>query len=212
MGLGLTAIASTWGGSIIAKSKADRGKFFVPGTPSSFQKGISLASLTAELRKGFVPRAMYRSLPPYDQGSGLGPLRPGQWEWLQIESIELPDPPYQIGLVQFTLIFDVDPGQAHYRVEGRLGLPANPWLVLNEGTNLFGGLYAESVLAHLGPELLQGIGPIHVRMGMMYEQESRYKTDLPPIALRLQTDTSPYLIGTMDLWNQWDSKPVNIRR
>jgi serine/threonine protein kinase len=211
MGLGLTAIASTWGGSIIAKSKPDRGKFFVPGTPSSFEKKLFLAPLDTKANLGFVPRAMYRWLPDYEQGSGLQPLRQGQWEWLHVKSIELPDPPYQIGLLQFTLIFDSDPGQAHYRVEGRLGLPTNPWLVLNKGTNLFGGLYIENVLAHLGPALLQGIVPIHVRLGMMYEQGPRYNTDLPPIALRLKTDTSPYLTGTMDLWSQWGSKPVNIR-
>jgi hypothetical protein len=114
-------------------------------------------------------------------------------------------------LLQFTLIFDSDPGQAYYKIEGRLGPATNRWFLLSEGTNLFGGLYAENVLAHLAPELLQGIGPIHIRLGIMYDQAPRYKTDLPPIALRLQTDTPPYLAGTMDLWNQWDSKPFNVR-
>ena len=211
MGLGLTAIASTWVGATVAKSKTDRSNIFVPGTPSDITKKLFLAPLDTLPKLGFVPKAMYRWLPNVDQGSGLRPIRPGQWDWLQVESVELPDPPYQIGLVQFALIFDLDPGQAYYKVEGRLGPTSNRWLLLNEGTNLFGGLYTENILAHVGPEFLQGIGPIHVRLGIMYKQEPRYKTDLPPVALRLRTDTPPYLIGTLDLWKQWDSQPVNIR-
>jgi hypothetical protein len=211
MGLGLTAIASTLIGATAAKRNADRGKVVVPGTPSNFSKKLFLAPLAVPPKLGFVPKSMYHWLPKYDQGSGLWPLRPGQWGWLDVESIELPDPPYLIGLVQFTFLFDSDPGQAQYKVEARLGPSTNRWLLLGEGTNLFGGLYAENILAHLDPEFLQGKGPIHVRFGIMYKRKAYYDTDLPPIALRLDTDPPLYQAGKLDLWNQWDSKPVNIR-
>lgn len=210
VGMTLTAAGATWGGGLLAKSKADREKVFVPGTPSSLHKDLLVTPLVREPRLGLVPKSMYRSLPQYEQGYGFRPRQRGQWEWLEVERIELPDPPYQIGLMQFTLIFDLDPGQAFYRVERRIGPPINRWHLLAEGTNLFGGLYSENILVHLGPELLEGFGPIHARLGIKYERQPRYKTDLPPIAVRLQADTPPFLAGSFAFWKHWDSKPVNV--
>jgi serine/threonine protein kinase len=199
VGLTLTATAATWGGRLLATPRRTQSPAFIPGSHQSNVLSLYAENIPPSSSMAFVPGDCF----PIDDnavGGGLRPMHPGRWAWITFPAFEIPSPTH-VGLLDFYFLFDTDPGQAFYCVQGRLVDSRSDWILLTEGPNLYGGFYIEHVCAYLGPDSLKKSKTIEVRLGLMFQRTASYKTDLPPVALRTRTNTPPYLAGTLHLWD-----------
>lgn len=206
IGLGFTSAGATFGGWTLAKNNGKPDPLFIPGTPPKDGYSLQLDSWS-EVSFEFVPMSVFHRLGPSVRRPGLRPIRAREWAWLTFRPIELKPLRYQVGLLSMDFAYDVDPGQAFYRVEGRFGKTSSNWLLLEQGTNHFGGGYQGSSQAHLAAKFLTGVSALQVRLGLMFKQSARYETDAPPVALQMREAKLPYEYGALHLWDQLESNP-----
>lgn len=208
IGLGATAVSATAGGRWFASRSLPATPLFIPGTPSSTSRKMVVDIPADASSFSIVPSSVFRDLPDHTHGAGLAPTRTGEWLWLSFQKVELPANRYEVGVVQFILFFDADPGQVVYRLEGRLAEFSKSWILLREGTNRFGGFYYESIAAPVGPGLLTDAEFLQIRLGIMVKRTASYPTAKPPVALKTVVETIPCSAGSLDVW---DSSAVNAK-
>lgn len=206
LGLGFTAATAAWGGRQLARPGRRPNAIFIPGTPSTRHWNLFWEPVLDSASWQLVSPELVHTRHSLGLFPAIRALEPSRWHWLESLVIELGPVNYEVGLVQIILYFDTDPGRAFYRMEGRFGAPARGWVVLGEGTNLFGGPNSEAVEAELGPDMLAGSDSIQLRFGVKFTHPTRQSTDRLPIAFQVINDMAPFQGGGLHLWDRVDSQ------
>jgi serine/threonine protein kinase len=209
LGLGLTAVASSWAGSSLASMRPKEESAFIPGFAASFNQNLRSSKDLERTNLQFLPNVNSDSKDDSQRADLLSPVQSGKWSWLPIQEFQFPFVP-KTGKLHFVVLYDCDPGMAHYRVECRAS-ETDKWIVLAEGSNFFGGRYDRTVDLVLPRRLLSIAEKFQSRIGIMYERSSSYPTELPPIALFVRSTESFYEVVSIQLWDSIYRKSENDR-